>query len=296
MQTIEQLRDKIDAAEGLHQVVRTMKGLAAVNIRQYQRAAESLQQYAQTVEQGLAVALRTGRDELQLRRPTRTEADSPVLAVAFGSDQGMVGRFNSTLADHLAATLDRAETPRHRRWVLVAGRRLASRLAADGADVRRAFDLPASAEGIAPHSQQVLPAVQELRDRGAGRVWLVHHVPAGGSAYHATTRDVFPLSMDWLTDLRDRDWPGPSLPIVRAQPREMLAGLIDQYVFVSLFRAFAASMAAENASRLASMQAAESNIEDRLAHLRQQYHRRRQGEITSELLDVMAGFEAARPH
>ncbi len=72
----------------------------------------------------------------------------------------------------------------------------------------------------------------------------------------------------------------------------LFSALIRQYVFVSLYRACVESMASENASRLTSMQAAEKNIEDRLEELNAQYRHERQSSITSELLDIISGFEA----
>jgi F-type H+-transporting ATPase subunit gamma len=79
----------------------------------------------------------------------------------------------------------------------------------------------------------------------------------------------------------------------REEPEALLAALVRMHLLASLYRGLAESLAAENASRLASMQAAESNIEDRQARLQEQYQRRRQSKITEELLDVMAGFEAS---
>ncbi len=49
----------------------------------------------------------------------------------------------------------------------------------------------------------------------------------------------------------------------------------------------------ENASRLAAMQAAESNVDNRLEELKLQFNNLRQTAITEELLDIMVGFEAA---
>ena len=46
---------------------------------------------------------------------------------------------------------------------------------------------------------------------------------------------------------------------------QLFRALIREYLFVSLYRAFAESLASENASRLASMQVAERNIDDRSA-------------------------------
>jgi F-type H+-transporting ATPase subunit gamma len=42
------------------------------------------------------------------------------------------------------------------------------------------------------------------------------------------------------------------------------------------------------------MQAAEKNIEERLADLNADYRQQRQNSITGELLDIVSGFEALK--
>ena len=73
---------------------------------------------------------------------------------------------------------------------------------------------------------------------------------------------------------------------------DLFSAVARQYLFISLYRACAESLASENASRILSMQAAEKNIEDRLAELQTEFHHQRQTSITEELLDVVTGFEA----
>jgi F-type H+-transporting ATPase subunit gamma len=68
--------------------------------------------------------------------------------------------------------------------------------------------------------------------------------------------------------------------------------LARQHVAHVLVRAFAASQAAENAARLAAMEAAERNVDDRLAELRHAAAQERQNAVTEELLDVQAAFRA----
>jgi F-type H+-transporting ATPase subunit gamma len=70
-----------------------------------------------------------------------------------------------------------------------------------------------------------------------------------------------------------------------------LRALIREYLFVSLFRACAESLASENASRLAAMQRADKNIDD-CWRLNGTFHRLRQSGIDEELFDVISGFEA----
>ena len=71
-----------------------------------------------------------------------------------------------------------------------------------------------------------------------------------------------------------------------------LRALIREYLFVSLFRACAESLASENASRLAAMERADKNIDDLLEELNGAFHRLRQSGIDEELFDVISGFEA----
>jgi F-type H+-transporting ATPase subunit gamma len=71
-----------------------------------------------------------------------------------------------------------------------------------------------------------------------------------------------------------------------------LRALIREYLFVSLFRACAESLASENASRLAAMQRADKNIDELVEDLNRTFHRLRQSGIDEELFDVISGFEA----
>jgi F-type H+-transporting ATPase subunit gamma len=71
-----------------------------------------------------------------------------------------------------------------------------------------------------------------------------------------------------------------------------MRALIREYLFVSLFRACAESLASENASRLAAMQRADKNIDELLEDLRGSYYHVRQSSIDEELFEVISGFEA----
>jgi F-type H+-transporting ATPase subunit gamma len=71
-----------------------------------------------------------------------------------------------------------------------------------------------------------------------------------------------------------------------------LQALIREYLFVSIFRACAESLASENASRLAAMQRADKNIDELLEDLNVKFHRLRQSGIDEEMFDVISGFEA----
>jgi len=140
--------------------------------------------------------------------------------------------------------------------------------------------------------QDLLLKVDELRFQdGVEQFLLIHHRPGAPVRSAPATVQLLPIDAAWLRGLAKRHWSSRSLPTFTMDWRELFSALIRQHLFVSLYRAFAESMASENASRLASMQAAEKNIQDHLSVLAVEYHQGRQQSITEELLDIVAGFE-----
>src|SRR5690606_1682889 len=103
---------------------------------------------------------------------------------------------------------------------------------------------------------------------------------------------VLPIDPAWMAHLRDRPWETRNLPMELSDPAELVRGLVRQRMALAFVKAFGSSLAAENAARLAAMEAASRNIEDRLEQLRSAYHHARQTAVTEELLDVQAAAAA----
>jgi F-type H+-transporting ATPase subunit gamma len=101
-----------------------------------------------------------------------------------------------------------------------------------------------------------------------------------------------PLDAAWSREREKLAWPTKIYPEVVGGDTATLRGLIREYLFISLFRACAESLASENASRLAAMQRADKNIDELLLGLRDRFHRLRQSGIDKELFEVIAGAEA----
>ena len=95
MQTTESLKRRIKSAGDLLSVVKTMKALAAVSIRQYQKAVESLDDYNRTVEMGLQIVL---KERMGAMMKSKGTAVKRMGAIIFGSDQGLCGQLNEQIS------------------------------------------------------------------------------------------------------------------------------------------------------------------------------------------------------
>ncbi|MBP7341825.1 MAG: F0F1 ATP synthase subunit gamma [Smithellaceae bacterium] len=290
MQTTESLKRRMKSAGDLLSVVKTMKALAAVSIRQYQRAVESLRDYNRAVEMGLQIVLKE-RMGATMRRKHSTMKRLGV--IVFGSDQGLCGQLNEQISTFTLEYIKSAGVKKENRKVLSIGARVADYLEDAGQPVEELLGTPGSTAGITPLVQEIIMIIDEWHFRGnIDHFVLFYNEYLTGATYHPRLLQLLPVDMDWLRQIAKKKWDSKSLPIFRMDSDKIFSSLIREYLFVSLYRAFAESLASENASRLASMQNAEKNIEEQLQDLHVQFHRTRQMTITEELLDIVAGFEA----
>lgn len=80
--------------------------------------------------------------------------------------------------------------------------------------------------------------------------------------------------------------------IYEPAPEELLMALLPRLIRFQIYQAFLEALAAENASRMAAMHNATQNAHHLIDELTISYHKTRQQEITSELLDIMGGASA----
>lgn len=288
--TAANLRRQISRANDLQAVVRTMKAMAAASIGQYENSVTALADYFRTVELGLGACLRDGEVD---RSPSIASHCSPsqrtIHALIFGSDQGLVGQFNETVTDQALQTINSLPG---KPVVWAVGERVDARLKDSTVVVGGQFNVPNSVQAITPLVGQIL-LEYESASRPEDELYLFYNGIASASSYAPVSQRLLPLDDAWRRKRAQVFWPTKNLPQIMDRPRT-LAALTGEYLFVSIFRACAESLASENTSRLAAMQRADKNIDELLASLMSTFHRIRQSSIDEELFDVVSGFDALR--
>lgn len=279
------LQQKIDSAGELQSVVRTMKSMAASSIGQYETSIRALDDYYNTVQMALsACTLKSS--------PYSEQTTGAIGTFVFGSDQGLVGPFNELMLGFVSHTLDPLPD---QKTLWAVGERIQSRLAESERGPMESFALPDSIDAITPLIDQILEKIETLRAQDDTlQIYLFYHQRDSGASYVPVSQRLLPLDKEWLENLRGKTWPGKQIPEVVHDKTQAMLAFVREYLFVSIFRACAQSLASENASRLAAMQRAEKNIDELLDDLNRSFHRLRQSKIDEELFDVISGFDALK--
>ncbi len=257
-----------------------MRAISAGRIQSAQRALLSARRYEEVVLRGI---LAVANDPTDLQNIPSTAG--PTLLLVMTSEQPFCGSFNQDvleLAEQRLIEL-RAQGETH---LVVVGRRGAQQLHAHGL-IPDAIEVAAtSVPGLRDIVKRLAARVDSSFAAGKlGTLRAIYNRYESISEQLPTDEQILPLD---LSKIRQTVAP----PLARfdrylSKPA-MLAGLVGQYAFIRLYRMAADSFASEQASRLTAMDGATRNTEKMLESLTDLERRERQGEITREVLELIA--------
>jgi len=266
-----------------------MKSMAAANISRFRSASESVDGYVANIRRAVTAVLMDRELDEFLQTPRGGAAG----LIIFGSAHGLCGQFNRNIADHTAEAIERFGIDPEKSAVFVLGDRVESLLREHGISVDASTMISGSMGEVHELMQEVVDIVESWEGESEiSRVYLHFNRPTKGSTVQPSDRLLLPVEPGWLMQAKDRIWTGPTIPMLDGDSDYLFAMLRRQYFFAVLYQAYLDSLAAENTARLAAMQAAERNIDERLSDLSSQFNRLRQTAITSELLDIISGYES----
>ncbi|QIE54214.1 ATPase [Pikeienuella piscinae] len=283
VQTLERLTRRTDTMQSIRGIVRTMKTMSAINAAPYEQAARAIDAWRDTVLGGLHAFLHLNGPLAQ-----DTPPDDRSILVVMGSDHGLCGAYNEVLAMEARRHVAPGETVR----VLCVGAQMEDALRGEKMAPEVTLLPPANADGLNRLAGELVTRLERMR--GDDRVTLIYTQRAAHGRQAPVALPLLPLDEGMLEELAARPWTSRSLPQFSMAAPALLAALVRNLLYATVHRAAAEALMTENAARLARMQQAEQSVDERLEDLRSETRSVRQSEITTELLDVIVGFEALR--
>ncbi len=290
-ETLEILNRRSETLRSIGGIVRTMKTMSVINANPYEQAAHAIDAYRATVLEGLHAFV---HQHGPLASAPRVAAGHVI--VVFGSDHGLCGNYNEVIAAEVGRHAAETGDPDGVRMICV-GAQMEDALRGLGMVPEVTLLCPGSTDGLGRLAGALVTRLDGIRrggDSDALAVTLAFSRRGDHGLQVPVTQPLLPLDPELARGLATRPWRSRSLPRSTLPAPTLLAALIRGYLFASLFRAAAEALVTENAARLARMQQAEQSVTDRLEELTAETRAVRQDEITTELLDVIIGFEALK--
>lgn len=293
-----------------------MRLVAAAKVRRAQDAVVKTRPFSETL-QGIFGALigQLGKEDVSLPLLNTREVKN-VLIVGLSGDRGLCGAYNSYAIKKTEARGKELAAQGYNVEYVTIGKKMSQYFARRDEiyTVKRSFDI-----GQAPDAAEASTIAQELlSDYLSGEVDSVEIIYTRFVSLissEPSIRTLLPLSIRGIEDETDEIFQltseGGKFKVEREEvpttepaefpqdlifeqdPIQILNSILPLYLDGQILRMLQESVASELAARMASMGAASDNAADLSKRLSLQYNRARQASVTQELLEIVAGADAA---
>jgi F-type H+-transporting ATPase subunit gamma len=289
MASIRELRGRIRSVGSIRQITRAMEMVATTKLRRFQERAMASRPYTQEIAGLVARLARILGEEARERALFQPGKGERLAALVISSDRGLCGAYNTNLFRAIEAWL--RENPGREVDFYVVGRKGYQYLLRRGRTIERYVSEP---------------PLEKVDYRGATRAARIlteaflagryERVVVFYTAFETVVRYV-PTHFD-LLPIQDLPEAGDARAggdlILEPDAGTIFDELVPRYLETRIFNAALESLASEYASRRVSMKNATEAAKDIGNLLRKVYNRKRQENITKELLDIVGGAEALR--
>jgi len=290
MPSLKILRNRINSVKSTQKITSAMKMVAAAKLRRAQAQAEASRPYAKRMAEMMAALAATAADNPNAPPLlVGTGKDRVHLLVAITADRGLAGAFNSNVARAVRVKakklLDDGKTVK----ILSVGRK--------GNDsFRRDMN-----DKLAGYVNFIGKKTIEFKDAEEIATQIIHLFRDG--AFDVATL-VFNRFVNTMTQVVHE------LPLIPAAPPAanddaaeqdyeiepddgtLLERLLPRNIAVQIYAALLENSAGFYASQMTAMDNATRNAGDMIKKLSLSYNRARQANITTELIEIIAGAEA----
>lgn len=285
MSSLKEIKNRIVSVTSTQKITSAMKMVSSAKLHH----AEAMLQ--RTLPYGLRLT-----DLLRHLLAAVDKASSPymevrprrqVALVAFSSDTGLCGTFNTNLikaAEHKIRELESAGIGVQ---VYPVGKKVAESLRKSGYATREDFLLFAGRPDYAAASTMAGILAERFVCREIDGVELLYHHFKNTAVHELICRTWLPFSPSETSEPIESGYAGND--ILEPSAASLLEALMPRVLRQQLYSVGLDTWAAEHAARVQAMQTASDNANDLLQELTLQYNKSRQQAITNELLDILGG-------
>ena len=216
------------------------------------------------------------------------EKEDPIRAyVVLTADKGMAGAYNQNLLKFLK---EQCGSDPNARFYVIGQTGYRALLHKDPRLVEE-FHYGATAPTLQRARDITVDAIDDFKSGKLDEIYLIYTFFKNTVSHIPTMIKVLPAEVQ--EEAGEEDAKAQLTPMnFEPEAEEAISLLVPKYISSILYGAFVEAVASENGARMQAMDSATSNAEEMIDDLELKYNRARQGAITQELTEIIAGAEA----
>ena len=283
MASMREIKRRKASIASTQQITKAMKLVSTVKLQRAKGKAEATKPYFDCMYDTVATMLsKSGNvDHPYLK----SGASSKKAVITITSNRGLAGGYNNNIVKLITGdeTFDTENTE-----IYALGKKGRDSLALKGYTV--ASDLSEVMNGpIYADAKELSEVLLERFEKGEiGEIYLAYTVFKNTVTHVPTMLKLLPVEIE-AKEATETD----NIPMnYEPDEEEALGMIIPKYITSLIYGAMMEAVASENGARMQAMDSATSNAEEMIQKLELDYNRARQGSITQELTEIIAGAQA----
>ena len=288
MATMRDIKRRKSSIESTEQITKAMKLVATVKLQKSRTKAENSRLYFNLMYQTIQEMLKKSTG---IRHRYLKSGDSKKKAViVVSSNRGLAGGYNS----NIIRLVTESGIPKEDALIFAIGRKGRDGLARKGYEIKADYS-DVIDEPLYSDAQQISKELLAMFEKNEiGEIYLAYTAFKNTVSQIPTFLKLLPVDLAAAGPKGEVKEEKPDLFIMNYEPDEdeVLDAIIPKYVSSLIYGAFLEAVASENGARMTAMDSATNNAEEMIGKLSLQYNRARQGSITQELTEIIAGATA----
>ncbi len=287
MASMRAIKRRRESVQSTGQITKAMKLVATVKLQKARGAAEANKPYLNMLYNTIcSIFARTGASS---NKYFITREEGKKLVIVISGNRGLAGGYNSNIVKAVDALgLEKDDTV-----IYGIGRKGIEGLSRRGYVIEKDYSDVIN-DPLYNDAISISKEILEKYDAGEIEALYIAYTEFKNTVVHdPKVIKLLPLDEDDFI-VTDKDDKVDKTAIMNFEPSEhaVLDMIVPKYLTNIIYGSFLAAIASENAARMQAMDSATSNAEDMIQKLGLQYNRARQGSITQELTEIIAGSEA----
>ncbi len=288
MASMRDIKRRKVSIQSTQQITKAMKLVSTVRLQRAKARAERSHAYFQCMYTTVcSIISRSGNTD---HRYLKKGDSDKKLVITISSNRGLAGGYNGNVVKLITKNDETADWKKEDVKIYAIGNKGREGLARAGYEIV-ANEADIIEEPLYSDAQMVSADVLARYESGEiGEIYVAYTDFKNTVTHVPTLIKVLPVETE--TDSEDEK-AELSIPMnYEPEEDEALDLIIPKYVTSIIYGALTQALASENGARMQAMDSATSNAEEMIGNLELQYNRARQGSITQELTEIIAGAEA----
>lgn len=283
MASMRDIKRRKSSIQSTGQITKAMKLVSTVKLQKAKGRAEESKPYFSYLYQVISSMLSRSAPEVKERYLSHNPGGKKAIVV-ISSNRGLAGGYNGNIVKLVTGSGFEKEDV----VVYAIGRKGLEALLRKGYEIKDDRSEIMNSPLYSDAAELAAELMKDYEEGSISEIYIAYTVFKNTVSHIPTLLKILP------TENFNGEDDGQLLTLMNfePEPEEALQMIMPKYIAGEIYGALIEALASENGARMQAMDSATSNAEEMISTLELQYNRARQGAITQELTEIIAGANA----